>query len=415
MEMRKTLAEVIEGSVVVMEKLNYSLRTIELFRAECRKFVNYVQQTSGSEFFTEEIGTKYLNDKFDYPSIQKNGALPYKVKSAVRCVRKLGEFNLHDAFVYPRKSQTNPKNDWIDQDMDVILAYLDAAQTADNKESTKKIRRRHIEMFYRFLRFRDIDKITDITAHTISEYAMSLQGASLVSIKHNLATLRNFFRFLYENGYCSMDWSHSVPRLHAPTNLNVPALWEKSEIELLLKSVDRRSPVGKRDYAILMLVAQLGIRVSDIADLRLNNLKWDRKEIEFVQIKTSKNSVYPLLDDTGWAIIDYIRYARPQSDSDIVFLTCNAPYTKLQISSISAILNRQMKRCGVKKKAGTVSGMHSLRHALARRLLEQGTSLDNVANIMVHTDHNSTFPYLKVDIEGLRNCGLSLEGVLGND
>jgi site-specific recombinase XerD len=182
-----------------------------------------------------------------------------------------------------------------------------------------------------------------------------------------------------------------------------------------LKSVDRGSPTGKRDYAVLLLVVQLGIRISDIANLRLDNLKWDRKEIEFIQSKSNKNAVYPLLDDTGWAIIDYIRYARPQNGYDNVFLACNAPYTNLHPASINAILKRQMKRCGIQKKAGTVSGMHSLRHALARRLLEQGTSLDNVANIMVHTDYNSTFPYLKVDIDGLRNCGLSLEGVLVND
>ena len=122
------------------------------------------------------------------------------------------------------------------------------------------------------------------------------------------------------------DWSFAVPKVIAPKNLNVPALWSREELERLLKSIDRDSPAGKRDYAIILLVVQLGLRIADVSALRLDSLKWERNELEFIQHKTGNRVTQPLLEDVGWAIIDYIKYGRPKAESPFVFLTANAPY-----------------------------------------------------------------------------------------
>jgi len=208
--------------------------------------------------------------------------------------------------------------------------------------------------------------------------------------------------------------SFCVPSVKSPKNLNIPALWEKDEVELLLKSIDRGNPAGKRDYAVILLATQLGLRISDLANLKLENLRWEYNEIELVQQKTGNRIVHPLLKDIGWALIDYIQNARPKIGDPTVFITINAPYTKMQSASIGCIIQRCMSRCGITKQPGTVSGLHSLRHALARRLLEQGTPLPEVADILGHTSYSSTSPYLKVDVDGLRECSLSLEGVTAN-
>lgn len=414
MEKQKTLSELIDGAAMAMERLQYNPATISNFRLNCQRFAEYVHNVSGEDIFTEELGAKYLKETFNYPSEELSGKLPARITDPVRCVRKLGEYNLYGAFVNPRKPRMKAANDWTKRDKTVITAFLNAVQTADNSDATKKLRTRHIELFYGFLGLRGIGGVADMTAQIISDYALSLQGGSLVYAKHRLATLRYYFRFLHKNGYCDKDWSYSVPRVSAPKNLNVPALWASDEVTRILKDVDRGSPSGKRTYAVILLVTQLGLRIADIANLRLENLKWERKEIVLGQHKNNKETSYPLFDDTGWAIIDYIRYARPKTDEPYVFITCNAPYTKLQPTSVGDILKRHMRRCGIQKKDGTTSGMHSLRHSLARRLLENGTPLYDVADIMGHVNYSSTFPYLKVDIEGLRECPLSLEGVIYN-
>ena len=287
-------------------------------------------------------------------------------------------------------------------------------QTADNSEATKKLRTNHIKRFYEFLDSKRIRSIKEISPQVISDYATSLQGYSPVFIKHLLATLRHYFRFLHKSGFLDCDWSSSVPIVIVAKNRNIPALWESSELERLLKSVDRGSPAGKRNYAIILLVVQLGLRISDVASLRLENLKWERNEIEITQHKTKERVIQPMLDDVGWAIIDYLRYSRPAVESPFVFLTVNAPYAQLQAPSVGCILDRQMRICGIGKRPGVAGGMHSLRHALARRLLEDGTPLSTVADVMGHASYVSTSPYLKVDLEGLRECALSLGEVFAD-
>ena len=307
--------------------------------------------------------------------------------SHIRCVRRIGEYQLYGAVLRNHAKNAKTLDGWELGDEKIIAAYVESVQTAANSDATKRLR-------------------------ILSGYAASLQGESPVYTKHRLATLRFYFRFLKQKSILECDWSFAVPKVIAPKNLNVPALWSREELERLLKSIDRDSPAGKRDYAIILLVVQLGLRIADVSALRLDSLKWERNELEFIQHKTGNRVTQPLLEDVGWAIIDYIKYGRPKAESPFVFLTANAPYTPMKSGSIGCILDRHRARCGIEKKNGAVSGMHSLRHAMARRLLEQGTELSTVANIMGHTSYASTSPYLKVDIEGLRECALSLGEVL---
>lgn len=413
MEEKQTISALIEGMAKEMERLQYSPLTISILCQDCHKFGKYVREKTGADFFSERIGSEYLNDLIGFP-FDAPRPLTSREAAHVRCVRRLGEYQLYGAIVENRVKHKTTINEWALGDEAVISAYLEAVQTADNSAATKKMRTRHIRLFYEFLSYRKASGIQEMSGQLISDYALSLQGGSPVYTKHRLATLRFYFRFLCKRGYSEQDWSFAVPKVSAPKHLNVPTLWEKTEVERLLRSIDRSSPAGKRDYAVILLVVQFGLRISDVANLQLSNLKWERGEIDLIQHKTGNRIVHPMLGDVGWAIIDYIRYARPNVDDATLFLTVNAPYRQLHPGSIGCILQRNIQRCGIRKKPGTVSGMHSLRHALARRLLEQGTSLPEVADIMGHTSYTSTSPYLKVDIDGLRECSLSLGTVLAN-
>lgn len=405
METKQSVTELGEKVLREKERLKYSKTSIRHFEADCKRFSAFVIESIGEDVFSEEIASKYLAEKFDYPS-DFGKKLPRDVCDAVRCIRKLGEYQLFGAFSRQWSRQTETQ--WHLADEALIATYLHSAQTADNRESTRILRTRYLKKFYDFLGFRNLSGISDVSSMVISEYVLTLQGSAPTTVQQLLAALKNYFRFLFRNGYCEQDWSSSVPKVNHPQNLTIPALWEESEIELLLRSIDRNSPSGKRDYAIILLAVQLGLRSSDIAELKLESLKWDRNEIELVQHKTDKNLVHPLVDDVGWAIIDYIRYARPPTDPTYVFLSANAPYSKISAGTVSVILRRHMRFCGIKKPAGTTKGVHSLRHAFARRLLAQGTPLPEVVGIMGHVSSSSTVPYLKVDIDGMRRCSLSL-------
>lgn len=411
MERSRTITELTEGVAGEMKRLGYASETIKIFTNEGKKFNRYSLEHFNTEVFSEETGAKYLSKKYGFPS-GATGQLPRIQQLAINCVRRLGQYTMTNSFLNRRSPKKKiPFDNWSAGDNAVIIEYIDYVQTADNNESTKERRMHHIKRFYDFLGSRSVLGMKAMSAQTISDYLISLSGLSPVDISHNLTTLRNYFRFLHRKEYCVRDWASSVPTIRRPKALRLPTLWEEDEIKKILSSIDRGSPVGKRNYAIILTVVQLGLRISDVAGLRLDSLNWERKEIEIVQQKTGKKLIQPLLEDLGWAIIDYVRFARPKVEEPNIFLTLNAPYNPMAPHTVGDVLRKYMQLCGINKPAGTVSGMHSLRHALARRLLAQGTSLQEVADILGHSNILSSAPYLKVDIDGLRDCGLSLAGV----
>lgn len=404
----RPVSEIIDSIVSEMERLRYSPLSVQGFWYQAKRLQRHILATTGAEFFTEEIGERYLKESIGFP-FEEQRPLTNGESAYVRCVRRIGEWQLQGAFNVNRLARKSSCEEWGLGDSKLIAEYIEAVQTADNSDATKKTRLYHIKLFYEFLGFRRINGVREMSAQVISDYVSSMQGGSPVYTKHRLATLRYYFRFLHRNGLSEQDWSYAVPKVFAPKNQNMPALWTPDELKQLLGSIDRGSPSGKRDYAIILLVAQLGLRIADVSTLRLDNLKWEHNELEFVQHKNGKLTVQPLLENVGWAIIDYLRYGRPKVDEPFVFLTVNAPYIQINSSGVGCILARYMQRCGITKKPGTVGGMHSLRHAMARRLQENGIPLSIIADIMGHASFSSTSPYLKVDIDGLRECALSIE------
>lgn len=395
-----------------MEQQGYSPHTIKQFRYKVRQLQNYVQGKTGEDYFSEELGLAYLQEVTGYP-FQEPRALTRSETPYFLSVRRIANYQSYGALLCSTKKKHDVS--WKMEDAEIITVFIESMQTADNSDATKKLRLNHLKSFYKFLSSQGIRGTHEITAQIISDYVVSLQVYSPVYIKHLLGTLRHYFRFLKQAGLAEYDWSNAVPRVIVPANRNVPALWEKSEIELLLKSIDRGNPTGKRNYAIILFVVSLGLRVSDVSALKLENLKWERSELNLIQHKTKKRIIQPIPADVGWALIDYIRFGRPTVDEPFVFLTTKAPYIQLTTYAIDNMLSRQMRICGIKKRPGTSQGMHSLRHALARRLLENGTPLSTIAEVMGHATYSSSAPYLKVDIEGLRECALSIGGELNEE
>lgn len=179
----------------------------------------------------------------------------------------------------------------------------------------------------------------------------------------------------------------------------------------MLDTIDRNNPEGKRDYAIILCVTRLGLRASDIRNLRFGNLNWSRKTIMITMVKTKRPIELPLLEDVGWALIDYLKNGRPESKSDCVFIRHKAPYTQFgDCNSFHRMLSRRMHKAGLSTK-GQKHGLHSLRNTLARQMLEHGTPLPVISEVLGHVSVQTTGLYLKIDLNGLRNCVLDPEEV----
>ncbi len=164
------------------------------------------------------------------------------------------------------------------------------------------------------------------------------------------------------------------------------------------------------------MVAKLGIRVGDIKALELSDLDWRSMTISIVQEKTGTSVTYPILDDIGWALIDYLKNGRPISDSHHLFIRLQAPYTAFgENANLHNIITKYTRAAGIAILEGKRHGMHSLRHSLASALLEQGTPLPVISDILGHLNSQSTAVYLRTDMNGLKACALDPEKVFSHE
>jgi integrase/recombinase XerD len=197
--------------------------------------------------------------------------------------------------------------------------------------------------------------------------------------------------------------------VQARKQTRIPSVWTTDELKKMIAAIDRGSPKGKRDYAIILLACCLGMRCGDIKHLKMENFKWEEKKLIFIQSKTKTPTVLPLTPEVGWAVIDYLKHGRPKIDTPYIFIRHMAPFVPFaEADHLNQLIKRYMELANLptlKKRRG----MHSLRHTMASHLLEKDTPLAVISDILGHIDPNSTAVYLKVDMKKLKECALTIE------
>ena len=155
-----------------------------------------------------------------------------------------------------------------------------------------------------------------------------------------------------------------------------------------------------------MLAIKLGMRTSDIRNLRPSNIDWNRHMISFTQVKTGEPLTLPLPLDVGWAVIDYLKNGRPVSDTPEIFLRAVAPYESLQ--NFDNILIKHMRKAEIPLDSIKHHGLHTLRHSLATHMLDEDIPITSIQSVLGHVDADSTQKYIGVDVRQLRSCALEV-------
>lgn len=226
--------------------------------------------------------------------------------------------------------------------------------------------------------------------------------------------LADFLRFSAAAGKTPQGLADRLPPQRHIRYESEPHLWTADEIRRVLAAIDRASATGKRDYAMLLATARLGLRISDLRHLELGDLDWRARKITIVQHKTGRPLSLPLLDDVGWAIIDYLRGGRPETACQKVFVKHRHPFDTFGCAaSVASRLSRHAARAGIEFEPGQVCGMHSLRGALAVAMIGNGAPMPVVSAVLGHVCSDTTQAYyLRFDIERLRHCALDVEDVI---
>jgi site-specific recombinase XerD len=233
---------------------------------------------------------------------------------------------------------------------------------------------------------------TAVTAFLLGECARVSTG----SAKGRVAELRALFRFLYLHGMTPRNLAEAVPPVAGWRDTSVPRGMAAGDMGRLVASCDRSRPGGARDFAILMLLARLGLRSAEVAFLELEDLDWRAGEV-VVRGKARRQDRLPLLPDVGDAIAGYLTAVPERDGTRRVFLTVRAPRQPIRPDLVGDVVERACRRAGLPP-----GGAHRLRHGLATEMLRRGVTLTGISQVLRHSDLATTAIYAKVDAARLR-------------
>src|SRR5437773_5886710 len=269
-----------------------------------------------------------------------------------------------------------------------------------------------LKIFLDFLHSRKARALDQIQAADLSEFVSCRDHLQPETVARIVSDVCSFLRFLTMRGILQKDLSAELPKVRVPRDATIPSVWDQELLVRLLRAVDRSSAKGKRDYAILLLACRLGLRAGDIRTLKLDQLHWEDSTIEVTQSKTGMPLSLPLTNEVGEALIDYLKSGRPQTTHREVFLKVNPPFDPFRENNhLHHIVKYWRLLARITFRSPQKRGLHSLRHTLATRLLEKGTPLPTIAEILGHTSLESTRIYAKADVEALRGVALDPEEV----
>lgn len=222
------------------------------------------------------------------------------------------------------------------------------------------------------------------------------------------SALRSFLRYARYRGEVTLDLAAAVPVVANWSMPSIPRAIGADQVRQLLASLDRRTPMGRRDYAIVLLLARLGLRAGEVAFLELDDIDWAAGEVTVRGKGDQRRTALPLPAEVGAAIAAYVRHGRPHSTSRRVFLRSKAPVRGfLSQCAIGSIIRHALQRTGIQ---APTTGAHQFRHALATQMLRRGASLTEIGEVLRHRNPQTTTIYAKVDLTALRTLALPWPG-----
>lgn len=353
-----TIFELTEAIIPYMQRKQYSESYIKGFRQIYGRLNEYCMEKNSKQF-TTELGQQFLYECYGI----EPGTVIRKFSRHHRAMDMLADFQQFGTVMLKRRLNRSFPEQFAD-DAENYLAHMEVDYAQPNTVIS------HKKSLFKFADFLDSIGVTSFKTMTL-ENANTYVKVVLCNYSKKVAALhmgimRRFLCYLYDTKVIDDDVAAKLITIKfSQQHSHLPDTLSEEDIEKILSCVDRESPMGKRDYAILMLAAKLGLRCSDIRNLKPIDIDWVKHEIRITQVKTKEPLILPLPDDVGWALIDYLKNARPISDTPEIFLMVIAPYTQLQ--NLDNVLIRYMRLAGISYADLHHHGLHTLRTCWNRK------------------------------------------------
>lgn len=391
------LADLIDITMSKLEELGYSVKYRKYIRAAYNKLRRYAEEKD-EKHMSARVQENFVRDIYGLNIHEK---LPDK-DYVVRCTTMLLDMQETGEISFRKR----PDHEFPEKLAPIFNAFFDSTKEG-KKNSTLDTYRRYIMVIAQYLDEIKANNIFDVTKETVSNFILTLARFSGATSKRIVAIFSCFLTFAYENGYMAENITSACMKTRYYQDSRIPPVFSKDEIAKMLAQINRDTPAGKRDYAMLLLASRTGLRSCDVMNLKLENLRFDTDSIEISQIKTGGMLVLSLSEEVGLAIIEYLKNARPNVSSKYVFLRVRAPFTPY-IARTNKLVEKYMKKAGIQNLENRQPGLRALRHSLASAMLENGVSIYNIKEQLGHKNTNTTMNYVKIDLTELQGCALEL-------
>ena len=400
----KEISVIAEKLLATMQSDGYSqtfldnaVWILDLFASYCeRKNVKEVTIEDAVHFCQEQWGFDYYNPSTNLQHSLRRPLLSlfeyYSTGSYLRYHPKSVHVNIPEAFGQ------------------IYMEYWDTVNKLDLAKCTRTLRLWMFSVHFNFIAGLGITDMTDIQQEHVHMFLeMQQKKYSSASMAGHRTVLRELYDWLFEKRYVSFSGRQAIPFVKRDPRDKILSYYSRDEVSQLLSCIDTESRNGKYAYAVVSILAYLGMRTRDIMDLKFSNIDWENNVIRFNQQKTGKPLTLPLLDEVKYPLLDYIKNARPDSkDTEYVFITLNAPHTKLNTGgSIYHIVKKCMNIAGIEFE-GRHHGAHALRHSLASDLLQNDVPISAITGILGHSSTRATEAYLTIDETHLKELSLEV-------
>jgi len=384
----------------------YKESTLGVYKATWHRFMAF----SSSDLYLRTTAEDFLQLYFGIDAHSVSQKLDQRMRHALRHMNALEDY-LNTGAV-PRKKMRRHYST-VPELYELFFGdYLRCCALQSYSDSWFSTTQSALRLFLLAVNKQGINSADEINQETVELYSALLFDSKAQcqnTKRHHSKCISAYLQWMFEHGKIPKNFSYLLPDIKR-TPKALPDVWDEADVQKMLDVIDTSNPVGKRNYAIFLLLARTGLRISDAVLLRFENIDWRKNCIRIVQYKTGKPLSIPLSAEIGEAIIAYLKYGRPSSEESAIFLSHNAPFQPLHHhNNFNSEIRKYMRLAGIDFTAKHHSGVHTLRSSFATNMLKQGASLDNISQILGHSDINVATSYLRVDLEHLRFCALGLE------
>lgn len=392
----KLFSDLIHECMEVMKNAGFSEKTIETYRSIWDVKVKPFMETKKQEYYSTQVGEAFLS------------SLPTDVMQAYnrlrRCVTILN--TVLETGSIKRYVPQKQSFDMSGEIGGIILEFLSYKREHRVADRTLYVYERMLGRFLMFLRIKGIETMPALTEQHLLDFVASAQ----INKSQRVFVVRGLCYYLVERKLVPQYFGTLIKGFRFPQREKLPSVYTEEEIALIGNAINRSEFGGKRIYAVFMLASRLALRISDILNLKFENIDWDRNCITLIQQKTERKIELPLTAEVGNAIVDYLKNEREVGRSNFVFITLKPPFEPVSRDTINVGIQTAIHKSKI-HVGKRHHGIHSMRHSLASELLRHEEPLPVISGILGHTSSQSTMNYLRVDLEGMKKCLLEVPPV----